>query len=289
MGEAVPGADEIDQHIAAFVDGNDDVVDGAPRPPGIFQGDLPPRGDGNLFRSNAEEVANDPQRKTWVAASVVFHQERQAAEDPVGIRADVEIAEAFGGRGQGNEGGEGVSAHVESVEIPAPLQRPFGAVEIGAHFVIAGVLPGRPTAGVLVEGEGETVGDLARGAGGFDQGLIVRGIEGCGKNEVIGLGGDPHGGEVAHHPGEMRAVEVIIVQLLDGGVVEIDVNNGVIVWGPEAVDGVAQPEEPVDHLSVPRREHPRQQPEAQVRGRQGDHDQKQGDLRLAPLAIGAQW
>ena len=165
VGEAVPGADEIDQHIAAFVDGNDDVVDGAPRPPGIFQGDLPPGGDGNLFRSNAEVVANDPQRKTRVAASVVFHQERQAAEDPVGIRAEVEIAEAFGGRGQGNEGGEGVSAHVELVEIPAPLQRPFGAVEIGAHFVIAGVLPGRPTAGVLVEGEGETVGRPCRRRG----------------------------------------------------------------------------------------------------------------------------
>ena len=289
MAEAVPGADEIDQHDAAFIYGNEDVVGGVPRPAGILESDVAAGSDDDVFRGDAEIVAHDPKREARIAAVVVFHQQGEAAEDPVGIWAEVEKTETAGDRGERNESHQRLLPHQEPVQGTVRRQRPPGAVEIGTHLGLIGAPAGTGGTAVIGQREGKTVIDPARCPGGVDQGLVVLGIEPGSKNEVVRLGRHAHGGKITHRLGEVGSTEVVIVQLLDGGVVQIHMDDGVVVWQPQMRNALPQAEKMVKHLPIPGCIYSGQKQHPQVRYCQRAGHQQQDDPRLALHATGVQW
>src|SRR5262249_23092717 len=74
-----------------------------------------------------------------------------------------------------------------------------------------------------------------------------------------------------------RALQVERLHLPDRTVVEIDVDNRVVIRGTQTCHAVTQDEQLVDGLGIPRLEHVRQQPEAEMGHEPRTSGQQQGD------------
>jgi hypothetical protein len=68
------------------------------------------------------------------------------------------------------------------------------------------------------------------------------------------LGGRPHGSQVADDLSVVGTVQVKIAELLDGGVVEVDVHYDVVIGRTETLRSGAEFEQPVNRLRIPRLE-----------------------------------
>lgn len=97
-----------------------------------------------------------------------------------------------------------------------------------------------------------------------NEGLIVFLIGKGGKNEIISLDCRLHRRQIGNDAGEMGAVEIEVVELLYGGVVDVYVDDPAVVNWPQAIMAGTECKKAVNDLSIPRLKHSGQEMEADI-------------------------
>ena len=128
------------------------------------------------------------------------------------------------------EGVHRVGADIQGARLTLHGQGPGRLLHITLIFHTGGLWTRALTA--FVQGQRQAKIDLAGGLRGVNERLIFfHVLRVRRKNKIIRLGRHPHGRQIAHGLGKMRALQIERFHALDGTVIEINVyNRSIIGW-----------------------------------------------------------